>query len=154
MHHRRWHFNSWSFLFLWRIKIGNGHWSSESGIPRQIFISTLGCSSTQYVLLMWIFIHRVHAVQRCLHQFNLGADWCTSSMHETAAKIGHMYSMKKCFKIQRKMKIICAQWSSWLGPSSLAMAYVIYVGTVRGRNLWLFAPCKLAELPPLPLYVM
>ena len=142
MHHRRWHFSSWSFLFLWCIKIGNGQWSTESGIPRQIFISTLGCSSTQYVLLMWIFIHRVHAVQRCLHQFNPWADWCTSSMHETSAKIGHMCSMKKWFKIQRKMEIICVQWSSWMGPSSLAMDYV---GTVWRRNLWLFAPCKPAE---------
>jgi len=122
MHHRRWHFNSWSFLFLWRIKMGNGHWSTESGCMQ--------CSAKMSASIQ------------------PGADSCTSSMHETAAKIGHMYSMKKCFKIQRKMKIICAQWSSWLGPSSPAMAYVIYVGTVWGRNLWLFAPCKPAELPP------
>ena len=66
-------------------------------------------------------------------------DWCTSSMHETSAKIGHMCSMKKWFKIQRKMEIICVQWSSWMGPSTLAMDYV---GTVWRRNLWLFAPCK------------
>jgi len=78
----------------------------------------------------WSTIHwiRVHAVQRCLHQFNPGADWCTFSMHVTSAKIGHMCCMKKWFKIQRKMQIICA-----------------HVGTVWGRNLWLFAPCKPAE---------
>ena len=31
--------------------------------PVRFLFSTLGCSSTHYVLLMWIFIHRVHAVQ-------------------------------------------------------------------------------------------
>jgi hypothetical protein len=78
------------------------------------------------------FIGCIQCKDVCIN--SIWADWCTSSMHDTTAKIGHMCSMKKWFKIQRKMEIICAQWSSWMGPSSPAMAYVIYVGTVWGRT--------------------